>query len=544
MSGDVHPNPGPVSTRSNSASSVSSSSTVETIDLSSHFSFMHYNVQSIKHKLETLYAEFKDFDILSFSETWLNASTLNNDLIFDGFHDPERKDRPANSHGGVLLYVKEQFRYKRRHDLEIQSVECIWIELITKTKRILFGTFYRPPNTTAPEHSLIEDCIHLAVDTGIPDIIVTGDFNINMQNPDVSRKISSLCQRLSLTQCISDPTHFTENSSSLIDIILTSNHRLIHASGVGVPCLDQQVRFHCPIFGLINFKKSKIHTFKRHIWLFDKGNYQLLREKAANINWHQLKHTNINTYTKNITDTILSISKSCIPNKDVTIRPSDPPWFPPNLKKMIRQRRRYYKKAQHTNTEHDWLKFRTLRNKIITTIRQSKEKNIHQLATNLKTIQQNSKSWWACLKSFIKPASSSSSSIPPLQDGDDIAEDDQMKADILNDYFRDQTLLSEPENIAPELKGDISPLSTMPPIQVYPDEVMTVLKTLPLGKAAGPDGINNRILKELCNELSTPLADLFNKSLTSSEYPDTWKEAFVTPIFKTGDRSVPEIIVL
>jgi hypothetical protein len=333
----------------------------------------------------------------------------------------------------VLLYVKSYYRYLRRHDLEIQGVECIWVEIVSKTKRFLYGTYYRPPNTSTLQHSLIEDSINLAVDSGIPNIIITGDFNINMLNSTASRKLISLSQQLSLTQLISEPTHFTESSNSLIDIILTSNPLFIYTVGVGEPCLDQPVRYHCPVFGLINFNKPNTHTYTRHIWLFDKGNYQQLRELAASTNWHQFKDQSIDIYAHKITEAIIDISKISIPNRNVTIRPNDPPWFPPNLKILIRQRRRYYKKAKRTNTEHDWLQFRTLRNNIVSKINISKANHIQNLANNLKTSQQNTKSWWSCLKSFIKPCSSSS--IPPLQNGDILAEDEKTKADILNDFF-------------------------------------------------------------------------------------------------------------
>lgn len=132
------------------------------------------------------------------------------------------------------------------------------------------------------------------MDTDAADILVSRDFKINMLNSVSSRKIDSICQRLILSQFISDSTHFTENSTSLIGIILTTNPELIYLPGVGEPCFDLQVRYHCPIFGLLNFKKAKIHTFKRHIWLFDKGNYTLLRQQASNINWEQLKNSTIN----------------------------------------------------------------------------------------------------------------------------------------------------------------------------------------------------------------------------------------------------------
>jgi hypothetical protein len=98
---------------------------------------------------------------------------------------------------------------------------------------------------TTLQHSLIEDPINLAVDSGIPNIIIMGDFNIKMLNSTASRKLISLSQQLYLTQLISEPTHFTESSNSLIDIILTSNPLFIYTVGVGDPCLDQPVRYHC-----------------------------------------------------------------------------------------------------------------------------------------------------------------------------------------------------------------------------------------------------------------------------------------------------------
>ena len=47
-------------------------------------------------------------------------------------------------------------------------------------------------------------------------------------------------------------------------------------------------------------------------------------------------------------------------------------------------------------------------------------------------------------------------------------------------------------------------------ISVTPDEVQLTLKMLQLGKAAGPDSINKRPLKELAEPLASPLSDTFN----------------------------------
>ena len=60
-----------------------------------------------------------------------------------------------------------------------------------------------------------------------------------------------------------------------------------------------------------------------------------------------------------------------------------------------------------------------------------------------------------------------------------------------------------------------------------------MLKSLQLGKATGPDAINNRVLKKLAQPLCFPFSDPFNFSLSSGKVPLIWKEANVTPIFKT-----------
>ena len=101
--------------------------------------------------------------------------------------------------------------------------------------------FYRPYphlNPDAEYFSSIEDSIFLAIDTGTRDAIISGDLNCNMFNLRTAQKINSICEQLLLHQVINDPTHFTENSSSLIDIILTNNKDNVILSKVGKPFLQ------------------------------------------------------------------------------------------------------------------------------------------------------------------------------------------------------------------------------------------------------------------------------------------------------------------
>ena len=68
-----------------------------------------------------------------------------------------------------------------------------------------------------------------------------------------------------------------------------------------------------------------------------------------------------------------------------------------------------------------------------------------------------------------------------------------------------------------------------------PLEVESILKTLPLAKASGPNGLSNRILRELSKELSVPYCSLFNQSLRAGIVPFSYKEANVCPVPKKGN---------
>ena len=217
--------------------------------------------------------------------------------------------------------------YKRRGDLEIKGDENIWIELANNHKRVLFGVFNRPPNSDATFFSNIEDSLALLVDTGISDVIVTGDFNLNMPNVRTSRKIESLCIQFSFYQSIDKPTHFTENISSLIDTVLISNKDHLLLSGVGDPFLNQELQYHCPVYGILKFSKPKFKTFLRHVWYYDRGNFNLLRDKASTFDWESLQDNDINVYADNINTAINSTASECIPNKQIKVKPSDPPWL-------------------------------------------------------------------------------------------------------------------------------------------------------------------------------------------------------------------------
>ena len=136
------------------------------------------------------------------------------------------------------------------------------------------------------------------------------------------------------------------------------------------------------------------------------------------------------------------------------------------------------------------------------------------------------------LKGFIRP--DQINSIPPLSKDDAIYSDDNDKASIQHEYFRDQTRLDESQATVPQTKP--LPAHKLDSVITRPQEEST-LKSLPLGKATRPDLINNRLLKELAQPLSFPLSNLFNFSLNHGLVPKIWKQANISSMHKKNDPS-------
>ena len=231
--------------------------------------------------------------------------------------------------------------------------------------------------------SSIEDSIGLAFDTNIQNILLTGDFNIDTLKENSNKKIRDLCQQFNFDQLINAPTHYTENSSSIIDMIFTSNKNNIILSGVGEPFLEQNIRYHCPVCCVLNFIKPASPSFKRKVYLFDRGDYESFSNDLISTNWETLKNNNIDIYAENVTEKITSLTDKHILNKTIKFCKTDPPWLTTNIKKLLRKKKRLYDKQKKSNNPTHWDAYKRFRNHVTSEIRKSKQYQIDKLADRL-----------------------------------------------------------------------------------------------------------------------------------------------------------------
>ena len=60
-------------------------------------------------------------------------------------------------------------------------------------------------------------------------------------------------------------------------------------------------------------------------------------------------------------------------------------------------------------------------------------------------------------------------------------------------------------------------------------------------KAAGPDGLPGRLIKEFACELSIPVTNILNSSLVEGYVPQVWKDAIIAPIPKEMPAKIDKL---
>ena len=80
---DIELNPEP---ELDSDTSSSTGSAFSDLELKNKFSVVHYNVQSILNKVDIIQSGLQQFDVISLTETWLDNTISDDEIIFNGFN--------------------------------------------------------------------------------------------------------------------------------------------------------------------------------------------------------------------------------------------------------------------------------------------------------------------------------------------------------------------------------------------------------------------------------------------------------------------------
>ncbi len=518
MCGDVEANPGPNQS-----------------DSSAGIKIQFANIRGLWANLLPLKASLDNsIDVLCLSETFLSSSRSDNDILIPGYQRPIRNDRPTFG-GGSVVYVSNDLHAKRNRLFESKDIEIIALELSTGRNRILLFVAYRSPSD--PIDYDFWNCLQTCIDEGrnahFSNIFLTGDLNADPRTPN-GGYLKHFSQSNGFTIHINEPTRIIDDQESCLDQIITNLPNFIENARVLAPIGTSD---HSPVTCLLSIKHTKNKTYKRLIWLYSKANFTDYCSALRNYNWDQCFVSNdINVVCALFSETLINIAKKFIPNKTVTIRQDDLPWYDSSLRRLGKKKDRLYYAAKDSKKSSDWDVYKAIRNEYSFKLKKAEKTYYDNLANSLSAENNlNPKKWWRIVKSFMKR--NHCSSIPALDYDNIVITDNIKKAEAFNDFFVKQTLLDESNADLPYgPENENIPMLTG--IHIAESDVEEILSELNCNKATGFDGISPRILKEGSKPLSKPLARLFNMSLESAHFPDSWKLANVLPLHKKNETNL------
>ena len=126
----------------------------------------------------------------------------------------------------------------------------------------------------------------------------------------------------------------------------------------------------------------------------------------------------------------------------------------------------------------------------------------------------------------------------PLEDTNrNVVDGSKDMAEVFNDYFVTM-FTNEVGGCMPDIPTANKGIE-LSDIHVTEDVIRKKLMSISMDKAPGVNELVPRFLAALSDEISVSLNIIYNRSLTEGEVPNDWRDANVSPIFKSGSRAVP-----
>ena len=419
-------------------------------------------------------------------------------------------------------------------------------------------TVYRPPDTLLDEFDEIIEKIKQHLDTStVETTILLGDFNfpmdiVNWENTDDGvipiptnyrsshvkeqfQNLLHLTDRFFLHQLVSEPTH-DENT---LDLIFTDAPHLFHSPEImDLGVSDHRlVRFNTDIgvtssvSGDKKYDAPPISNFN-----FNRANVDALKQELKNANLTEIVNNATSTHeaTRQWTNKIVECATAAgVPNKDLPKTSRGPPKV---VKKLFKKRTRItasLRKPGLTELEQQERHQKIL--EINLSIKQFySESQKQEEAKAVNNIKTNPKAFYKYanktrkIKTTIGPLKSTDASgVITYESGP------KKMAEILSKQY--QSVFSEPlENTG---ESDTTTTAILNDIPFLRDEVLHAIKSIDSSSAPGPDGITPKFLKTYSEELADSLCALGKRSLESGEPLYEYYLAYITPIFKSGDKS-------
>ena len=522
-------------------------------------SFLSFNAQSLFNKMAELESLVLSMDsaplFIAVTETWCQDSDIDSFYLLPNYQ-LLRRDRSHRLGGGVLLYIHTPSTSQncRLTDLETEN-EDLWVKLTPRSaagRELIICTTYRPPSTNEQEfvRNLEQSLSKLRRTHSKKDFILTGDFNgrcTSWFSGDTTDRcgeaLHCLFQTYSLRQAVDFPTHcYAGQLQACLDLVVTNIRSIEVTSSAPLGRSD-----HVVLVG--HFDKSDSTSTNsatlQRVWCWRKANVPQLKQDILNADWTDITSCqDIQVAWNRWREKLLHLAEKSIPVRWTTssLHFQPRPWITNELKSEIKAKHNLYRRYKKTNDESDWVIYKKQRNHVCTLLKNAKSKYINRAVDGNSTSEDDNGNDAAnngfdpprlhqLLRCLLRQRGSAIPDLTCPLTGGRLSSDSE-KATLLNEYFISQCDQSTSASSSlPDIAAPPS-LKLLDNLTVTEVEVSKRLAALDVRKAAGDDGIPTKLLKTVANEIAHSLCYLFNLSLSTAQFPDEWKEATITPVFK------------
>ena len=202
-------------------------------------------------------------------------------------------------------------------------------------------------------------------------------------------------------------------------------------------------------------------------------------------------------------------------------------WLAAACAAAIVHRNHFFRLYQREKSSDSKVKFRQASNRCKRVLEAAKLAYANKTKESITSQKLGSRDFWRIANSVLKKGKSA---IRPLFNGPEVLSSASDKAKLFAENF---SLNSNLDNSGVSLPVFLSRTNLkLHNISITPKMVRKVVMNLDLSKASVPNCIPVVVLKNCEPELSYILAELFNKGLKESCFPDCWKVSSVVPVFK------------
>lgn len=504
-------------------------------------SFWYSNLNSMVNKLDEFKVNIKNTDptIILITETWLNSGMPDSLVDIPGY-TLYRNDRATHG-GGVCVYVKSLVAGYRVFSGVSQlfstagSIESIWLEVDINKVRLLVACVYRPKRATTVEQNL--EFIHTlerAMALSEP-VYVIGDFNypeINWQTLTVLPSDQSSLDFLNSykshrgRQMITFPTRIRNGQISLLDLFFVNDKHLIFDIQNEAPLgLSDHVVITAKT--QLQFPTKPTHKiYKRQFWSAD---YESVNDYLLQQNFEPRDKSE--TSCERLLEILMNAIDRYVPLIPKKVNPNKP-WLNKAAFKEIQKKRNLWHRYENNRTVEGYLLYRAQSNKTKSFIEQARRTYEQSL------LSSSDKHFFAYIRRVLGSKLVNFSLLDKTTNAQ--VQNDEEIAECFAQQFQSVFVREEATVTGCTLPNSTYLMMEKTDIIFTPEKIEDAIKSLKLDSSPGPDHIPTVFIKRCAGSLSGPLSSVMNNILETGSFPDIWKKAVVVPIYKGGNRQLPE----